>query len=356
MTFTHYQKKFAFSDYFEASDVQKFEEPVKFRPLVASNKNISIRNSIFRECTSSEYGGAIKLTGAWSVIEDATFISCKTSNTYGGAVYLSGGKSVLNKICAYECTARQDGTSNGQFFCISVNSDPFNNNYINYSTISNSKNTYWNSYYAQYIVNGKVRMTNENISKNECGYQSALYSSGYDSAYIAYCSFTNNTARYYGCLQFDHPHEMRECNILFNEQSETSTAYIIYSSANLFILNSCILENNKGKMIFYETDSSCRIALYNCTIDSDIISSKRYYKNLTIHQTNERAFINGNKHLIMNLCDASFNAVGTLTAPIEYKGANGGSSLALNRNANGLPLNGMSIAKFLFINSFLPSE
>jgi len=147
---------------------------------------------------------------------------------------------------------------------------------------------------------------------------------------------------------------MRECNILFNEQNETGTAYIIYSTSNLFISNSCILENNKGKMVFYETDSSYRIALYNCTIDSDIISSQRYYKSLIIHQTNERAFINGNKHLIMNLCDASFDAVGTLTAPIEYKGANGGLSLALNRNANGFSLNGMNIAKYLFINSFLP--
>jgi hypothetical protein len=346
--------KLAFDDFFEAKDVEKIEGPIKLTVL-STRKNVSVRNCVFHECTGTSDGSAIKLSGTYSriLIDEAAFISCSTSGIYGGAVYVSGGRSVLNKICAFNCSARQDAVSYGQFSYIFVASDPFNNNYINYSSIYNSKNKFSNSNYAQETINGKILLTNENITMNECGYYSALYSSSIDSAYIAYCSFTNNTAKYYGCLQFNNPNAMRECNILFNEQNGTGTAHIIYSYSNLFIWNSCILENNKGKMVFCEGNGECRIALYNCTIDSDIISSGRY-NILTIHQTNERAFINGNKHLIMNLCDASFDAVGTLTAPIEYKGANGGLSLALNRNANGFSLNGMDIAKYLFINSFLP--
>jgi hypothetical protein len=354
MSFIRYIKKSAFDDNFEAYGFENYENLARFSTISTSNTNVSIRNSVFRECRSNDHGGALKYSGHRLLIEETTFINCSTSYHYGGAVYASCQKSVLNKICAFECFARFPGySSNGHAFFISVTNNPLYNNYINYSSISNSKNTDTSSYHAQFIRYGRILLTNENISMNECYYQTALYSESSHSAYITYCTFANNTARYYGCLQFNYPHEMRECNILFNEQIENSTAFIIYSTANLFILNSCILENNKGKMVFYETDSSLRIALYNCTIDNDIISSKRYYNSLTIHLTNERAFINGNKHLIMNLCGASFDAVGTLTAPIEYKGVNSGLSLALNRNANRFSLNGMNIAKYLFINSFL---
>jgi hypothetical protein len=357
MSCTQYLKKSAYDDFFAPRIVQKYEKLSIYSTLSISHDNVSIRNSVFFECKYTSHGGAISYSGQRLLIEETTFISCSTSYNYGGAVYATCYKSVLNKICAFECFARRSSYSSyGHAFYISLPNDPIYNNYINYSSISNSKNTDTNSYHAQYVSYGRILLTNENISMNECYYETALYSNGGCAAYVAYCTFANNTAIYYGCLQFDYPHEMHECNILFNEQRGTGRAYIIYSSANLFIWNSCILENNKGKKVFYEGNGECRIALYNCTIDSDIISSQRYYNNLTIHQTNERAFINGNKHLITNLCDASFNAVGTLTAPIEYKGANSGLSLALNRNANGFSLSGMNIAKYLFINSFLSYE
>ena len=57
----------------------------------------------------------------------------------------------------------------------------------------------------------------------------------------------------------------------------------------------------------------------------------------------------------MNTCGASLDAVGTLTAPIENKPA-GVLSLVLIRNANGHFLDGMNLAKYILVNSFLPCD
>ena len=67
---------------------------------------------------------------------------------------------------------------------------------------------------------------------------------------------------------------------------------VIFCSMNrlelIAINNLCIIklihlefmyhENNKGKIVFHEDSASSRIALYNCTIDSDIFTGGRYYK------------------------------------------------------------------------------
>ena len=140
----------------------------------------------------------------------------------------------MSKICAYGCLARKTSSSYGQCFYIMSSSDIFSNNYVNDSSISNSENDYASSYYVLHIGNGRVLLTRENISKNECAMYPALYCfSSYNAAYTCYCSFVNNTADSYGCLYFDVPQEIHNCNILFNEQISTSYG-TIYSRRNLY--------------------------------------------------------------------------------------------------------------------------
>jgi len=177
MFLIRYIKKSAFEDNFEAYGFENYENLARFSTISTSSTNISIRNSVFRECTSTSHGGALYYNGQRLLIEETTFINCSTSNNYGGAVYAACTKSVLNKICAFECFARRPSYSSyGHAFYISISNDPLNNNYINYSSISNSKNMDTDSYHTQYVRYGRILLTNENISMNECYYQTALYS------------------------------------------------------------------------------------------------------------------------------------------------------------------------------------
>jgi hypothetical protein len=141
------------------------------------NYNVSISNCIFRECTSTERGGAFYLNSKnpsiWLLVEDTSFIRCTTTNTYGGAIYFTQysyyyGKSFLNRVCAFECSARKTSSSDGQCFYIDVGGDASYNNYVNDSCITNSINSATNSRYTQFVANGRIILTGENISRNEC--------------------------------------------------------------------------------------------------------------------------------------------------------------------------------------------
>jgi hypothetical protein len=338
--------------YGQVENVKEYKDIAKVLTRFSlSYGNIYISSSVFRDCYYGDNGGALYLSTSSTTLlfmEEVTFINCK-SYGYGGAVYLSisGGKSFLSKICASECLGRQDGTSHGQCLYISVCTDMLYNNYVNDSSISNCKNNHVNSYYTQYIRYGRILLTRENISYNGCSYYTALYSySDQDSACTNLCSFVNNTADSYACLHFNSPQEIHNCNILFNEQ-KTASYGMIYANSNLYIFDSCILENNKNKTVFY---ANTKIELYKCTVDSYSSSG-----SLVVRQENEKDFINGIRHLNMNICEASFDAVGTLTADVN-KGGNRYLSVAFNRKANGSGFELFNSLKYAFINAFLSFE
>jgi hypothetical protein len=289
------------------------------------------------------------------LIEETTFISCYIkSNSYcGGAVFCSNGMSLLNRVCAYGYSDVK--ANSGQCFYISAGNDLKYTNFVNDTSICNYKNINSGSY-AQYICNGRILVTKENISKNECWTYSALYCySGQSTACTEFSSFVNNTSDYCGCLYLGCQQKIIGCNILYNEQSTTNTPSTIYASYSLFIFNSCILENNKGKTVFYTGSSSHRIALFDCTLDENIFSNSRYVGNVTIYETNTKAFINGLQHINTNLCEASFDSVGTLTAT-ENKAPKQLLAVTHFNNPGHLIINALNVAKHIFINSFLPSD
>jgi hypothetical protein len=321
--------------------------------------DVYIHNCLFRECRVSGNGGAIYFRGSNSdrfLIEETTFISCYVESTSydGGAVFLITGMSFLNRVCAYGCSNIRTG--NGQCFYIRAGTDMKYSNHVNDTSICNYKNPYSSSYHTQYIEYGRVLVTRENISNNECGYYSALYSnSDQNTVHTAFSSFVNNTSNNYGCLFLGCQQEIHKCNILYNEQKSTNSPSAIYASYSLFIFNSCILENNKGKRVFYSNSGSDRIALFDCTLDENIFSNSRYYGSLTVYETNTKPFINGLQHLSTNLCEASFDSVGTLTAT-ENKAPKQLLAVTHFNNPGHLIINALNVAKHIFINSFLPSD
>jgi hypothetical protein len=324
-----------------------------------SGWNVFVSNSVFRECTSNSYGGAIYLyspnANLCSYIEDTSFIRCTTTSSNGGALYFYydsyGLKSYISRVCAVECCAKY---GSGQCFYIYVYNDINHNNYINNSCITNTRNIGTNSWYTQFIQNGRLLLNEENISNNACSYYSALYCQSSISSYVAYCSFVNNTAEHYGCLVFRDHQEIHLCNILGNDQMANGTSSsTICSNYNLFILDSCIIGNNIGKRVFYQENSNYKIELYKCTIDPNIFQEFRYSGNLTIDRTNDKDFIIGIKHLNTNLCEASYDSYGTLTVDYAKDASNKGLSVTRIQNARGSVFHALRIAQFMIINSFL---
>lgn len=319
--------------------------------------NVSVCNCVFRDCSSGDNGGALYYASSsymWLLVEDTSFIRCTTTSNYGGAIYFNyknnNKRSFINRACFFQCSASKTSSSSGQSLYIVIGSDFTNNNYINNSCVTNNYNSYSDSWYAQYIESGRIVIFGENISKNVCSKHSALYvnSCGY-SAYISHSSFTNNTSNNFGCIQIGNHLEISESNILFNEQMTQNSPSTLYTSSNLYIVNSCILENNKGKIVFYEASSSYKIELYNCTIDSDIFTSTRYTRNVRIDQANIKDFIHGLEHLNLNLCKASIDSVGTLTPPMVNRKV----LLYQTINNNGSALGAFKIARNILINAFL---
>jgi hypothetical protein len=319
--------------------------------------DVYIHNCLFRECSINNNGGAIYLSRASTdrlLIEETTFISCYVTGDYnGGAVYFTSGMSLLNQVCAYGCSDVK--ANSGQCFFIDVSDNMKYTNFVNDTSICNYKNTDSGSY-TQFNRYGRVLVTKENISKNNCRTYSALYCySGQNTARIEFSSFVNNTSNNYGCLYLGCQQKIVGCNILYNEQNSHDSPSTIYASYNLFIYSSCILENNKGKRVFVITTGSHRIALFDCTLDENVFSNSRYYGNLTIYETNSKPYINGLQHLNTNLCEASFDSVGTLTAT-ENKAPKQLLSVTHFNNPGSLIINALNVAKHIFINSFLPSD
>jgi hypothetical protein len=266
----------------------------------------------FISISSTGNGGALCCTSATSfLVEFSSFISCKTSSGEGGAVYFanSGGQSVLHGVCGYDCFANQ----HYQFYRSEVKDDASYKNYVNYSSIARCVNENSNSHHTLLLYKGKNCCSSVNVSINKCYYRSGIYcypsSSNYVTCSFTYSSFTDNIATGYTCIflwKSGEKYEMKSCNILRNTQPLGNEEGTIYTSGNLMIEDSCILEN-KATYIFSQY-SSYTITLSNCTIDS---TSNNGY--LTTQNTVTKSFILALKHMSTKNYNSEYDSVGTLT-------------------------------------------
>jgi hypothetical protein len=149
-----------------------------------------------------------------------------------------------------------------------------------------------------------------NITNNTCYFYTAFKYYSFTSSGISYSSIVNNTADGgYCCISFDNiyaKYSVHTCNILSNHQTDDSQYGIIYSFATVLIVNSCILGNNKGNMVFYArigTSSAGNITLSNCTLDNF-----SFYGSVTINETIKVASINALSHIATQKCDSYFDS------------------------------------------------
>jgi hypothetical protein len=285
-----------------------------------SDTSLYIFNCLFKSITSSSAGGALYCTSAtYFLVESTSFFSCKTSNS-GGSIYFSntnGGQSVLYGVCGYDCYST--GSVNYPFAYIQVNSAASSKNYVNYSSIVRCVNEISSTCNMFGLINGKNFCPSVNSSLNKCGYYSVIScwptsNSNSAACSLTHSSFTNNTATYYNCFWLSSSgsiFEIKSCNILRNTQGSFNTEGIIWTSGNLNIEDSCVLENNAAN-IFYQSSSSYTITLSNCTVDKTT-----YNQNLMTQNTVAKSFILALNHMSTENCHSEYDSAGTLTPIIQ---------------------------------------
>jgi hypothetical protein len=336
--------------------------------LAPSMENVYVFDCFFYSCLNPSGGGAVYCSSSVYrlLIEDSSFISCKTSSAVGGAIYFcstANGECALSRICGFDCSSTNTGTgwTYGQFARVETKTDVKAKIHINDSSIAHTSKDSSSSEMVLNLFYGNILIPSSNLTNNECLYIPVLYCSPVTSSEVetfcmSYSSIVNNTANgRNGCLsiyQAISSQRIDTCNIIDNKQTSTSGGTIDISG-NMLIRDSCILGNNKGYKVFYQATSSCKITISNCTIDDDIFTASRYYGSVTVNKNIERAFINALSHIATRICDSYFDSYGTLTMKQSTPTRKPRYLISCNYNR---PMNDLiSSMQFTFLLTMLPS-
>jgi hypothetical protein len=307
----------AWSDHFTVTGPTNFDSQTYTSRQTPSNSYVYFSNCLFKSILSSSQGGALYCTSAtYFLVESTSFFSCKTSSGSQGAIYFSNGngQSVLHGVCGYDCSSNP----NYQFAYTQVNNAASSKNNVNYTSVSHCVNANSNSNYVLGLQNGKNSCSSVNLSINKCQYASGiscmpLTDSNTLTCSLSYSTFTDNIANGYNCVWLNANYanyEIKNCNILRNSQV-SGTYGIIYTSGNLMIEGSCILENT-ATYIFYQYYSSYTITLSNCTVDKT-----SYNQKLTIQNTVTKSFILALHHMSTQNCHSGYDSACYLTPIIQ---------------------------------------
>jgi hypothetical protein len=304
------------NDYFPSASTINLNSETYNSRQNPSNTGVYVSNCLFTSFTSSNHDGALYCTSTYLLVESTSFFSCKTSSGNAGAIYFSNGNGqcVLYGICGYDCTT--SNSYNSHFAYIYVYNSVSSKNYVNYSSISRSENL--NAWYTLQLYYGNIRCPSVNMSMNKY-YGRSIYCYPYPDSYsvtcsLTYSSFVDNYAAQYTCVfLWQNPvyFEIRSCNIIRNTQASLGSEGTIATCGNLFVDDSCILEN-KATYTLYQGSSNYRIFISNNTIDS---TSNNGY--LVIRNTASKSFILALNHMSTRNCHSEYDIAGTLTAFIH---------------------------------------
>lgn len=338
----HRATKSAFNNLFRTED-----EPVEYvgytTRITPSESNVYVHQCSFVNISSETAGGAIgcKESVLKLLVAQTSFALCTTCDYCSGAIdfdNVNNGQCFLREICGYQCTTKQSQYTHGQFSALKVKDDPDFFNQVNDTTIAGGRIMDNIVSMPLDLVNGQASCRSVNISNNEVSSYSALSTTPYRkegkspdavTGFYSYTTIANNTAKESRCISLGtsgSTQSIYACNIINNEQ-ENSLYGLIQASAQVYINNTCIINNNAWKCLFYEDEKTCGIILTNCTFDDDLITetSARYKGGFTIESTIKSSFTNVLTHIITANCDSvvkpdSGDASKKSFAPIEIVG------------------------------------
>ena len=110
----------------------------------------------------------------------------------------------------------------------------------------------------------------------------------------------------------------------------------------------------RRKGIFYQSISSNKITISNCTIDDDIFTNGRYSGNVTITKTITKSFINALSHIVTQHCDSYFDSYGTLS--VKPNSPSIISHCIMSYNCQRPMIDALRNLQFLFLLTLLPSN
>jgi hypothetical protein len=307
----------AWNDYFPATNPTNLNSQTYTSRQTPSSTSVYVLDCFFNYITSTSEVGALCCSSSvtYLLVEFSSFFSCKTSGSYGGAIHFSNtnnGQCVLHGVCGYDCCTASSYYC--QFAYIQVNNVVSSKNYVNYSSFTRVVNVVTNADHTLGLFNGKVCCQSINSSMNNCYCVSGiccqpLSVSNSVTCSLIYSSFADNKdANWISIYLYSSGanFEIKNCNIIRNSQVHTSSYGLFYTTGNVRIENSCILEN-KAPYIFYQA-SSYTITVSNCTLDK---TTK--YGKLLIQNTVTKSFILALSHISTRNCRAEYDAIGLLT-------------------------------------------
>jgi hypothetical protein len=323
--------------------------------LTPSANNVYVYDCFFHDFSSTSNGGAI-FSGSSVyklLIEQSSFISCKTSSYGGGGIYFDytgNYECVLSRICVFGCSCASYGT----FAFIRLYNSANYKNHVNDSTITHSLKDGKSPSDSIYLRADTILVPSNNFTKNECHNNPAfcchsMRSTKSETCWITYCSIVNNTANGgNSCIRLysSSSAHLDACNIINNKQ--TSSSYgTIEANTNILIKDSCILGNNEGNTVFYAP--SYIITISNCTVDNN-----RYYGSVIFTKSIERSFIHALSHIETRICDSSFDSYGTLTVKPNVPSRS--SRCLMSCNCKRPMIDGLMIIQFIFLLIILLSD
>jgi hypothetical protein len=307
----------AWNDYFPSTSTFNLTSQTYNSRQNPSNTAAYVSNCLFASITTSDHGSALSCTSTqYLLVESTSFFSCKTSANRG-AIYFNNqnnGQCVLYEVCGYDCCTTNSNSY--QFGDIYVSNSVSSKNYVNYSSISRCVNV--NAWYTFDIYYGNIRCPSVNMSMNKYSGRS-LYcipstSSNSVTCSLTYSSFADNYASSHTCLYLwtsGAGFEIKNCNIIRNTQGSLSSEGTIATAGNLFVEDSCIIDNI-ANIIFYQGNSNYRITLSNCTVDKTINNGY-----LTTQNTVTKSFILALNHMSTENCHSEYDSAGYLTPIIQ---------------------------------------
>jgi hypothetical protein len=310
--------KTAWSDHLTVTGPTNFDSQTYVSRQTPSNSYVYFSNCLFKSISSSSQGGALYCTSTtYFLVESTSFFSCKTSSGNQGAIYFDNGngQSVLHCVCGYDCSASHVF----QFAYMIVNNAASSKNNANYTSVSRCVNENSNSNYVLGFTYGKISCTSVNSSMHKCQYRLGigcwpLQESNTVTCSLSYSTFADNIANGFSCVWLNTyyaNYEIKSCNILRNTQVDRSTYGIVYTSGNLMIEDSCILEN-EATYIFHQECSSYTITLSNCTVDKTTCN-----RNLKTQNTVTKSFILALNHMSTENCQSEYDSAGYLTPIVQ---------------------------------------
>ena len=305
-------------------------EPIEGERFTSKEVSIYILDTYF-SVKSALIGGAVSISGSSTtntLIETSIFDNCQTRSSRAGAVAISDGQFVLNRCCGVACYV-DDEDSFGQFAHITVTDNENSIHTIFESSIISCIPKYSDAGTLIYLMNGKINISNTNISSNKCNQISSFYfypSQGTTST-IIYSSLYNNTATEEYCISFgclNRNYEILYSNIIKNSiNSDETVNYLIFVRSYATISHTSILENTIINL-FDIVAGWGSVTILNCSIEEKYLKSSRMttqkwnigftYMNWLTFPEFENCYLHDNNTTIStqpkeNICCTSCNSI-----------------------------------------------